>query len=80
MPTIYVRNVPSEVYEALRRRAERNGRSLNAEVLATLARDVARDPGRASIADQIAAFATRINLPPDAPKPEDLIRELRDSD
>jgi plasmid stability protein len=36
MPTLYVENVPDELYEALRRRARENRRSIAAEVLAML--------------------------------------------
>jgi plasmid stability protein len=79
MPTIHVRNVPEPVYEALRTRAKRNGRSLNAEVVAALARDVGRDSSHLTVTERMEALARRIELPPDAPRPEDLIRELRDS-
>ena len=36
MATIYVRNVPDELYEALRKRAHENQRSIAAEVLSVL--------------------------------------------
>ncbi len=36
MPTLYVENVPKELYEALRRRARERHRSIAAEVLALL--------------------------------------------
>ena len=36
MPTLYVENVPEDVYEALRRRARENRRSITAEVLSLL--------------------------------------------
>lgn len=36
MATLYVRNVPDELYEALRRRARHNRTSIAAEVLALL--------------------------------------------
>ena len=67
------------VYDALRERATRHGRSLNAEVVAALARDVELRRGAGTITERMAELAARINLPPDAPRPEDLIRELRDS-
>jgi plasmid stability protein len=38
MPTLYVRNVPFDLYEALRKRAKQNGRSIAAEVIALLRR------------------------------------------
>lgn len=40
MPTLYVRNVPEDLYEALRRRAQANGKSISGEVLALLAENV----------------------------------------
>ena len=40
MPTLYVENVPEDVYEALRARAQENGKSISAEVLALLAENV----------------------------------------
>lgn len=36
MATLYVRNVPGELYEALRRRALQNRRSVSAEVILLL--------------------------------------------
>ncbi len=36
MPTLYVENIPKELYEALRRRARERHRSIAAEVLALL--------------------------------------------
>jgi plasmid stability protein len=40
MPTLYVENVPDDVYQALRARAQGNGKSISAEVLALLAENV----------------------------------------
>lgn len=39
--TLYVRNVPPELYDDVKRWAEESGRSVNAEVLALLAREAA---------------------------------------
>lgn len=36
MPTITVKNIPSEVYASLKQSAERNRRSLNSEIIACL--------------------------------------------
>jgi plasmid stability protein len=77
--TLYVRNVPNRVYEALERRAQRNGRSLNAEALAILQGEAEREQDARQIAQRLAEIAAEINLPADAPKAEDLIREDRDS-
>jgi plasmid stability protein len=40
MPTLYVENVPEELYEALRARAQKNRKSITAEVLALLEENV----------------------------------------
>jgi plasmid stability protein len=40
MPTLYVRNVPQALYEALRERARANHRSIAAEVLALLEENI----------------------------------------
>jgi plasmid stability protein len=77
--TLYVRNVPNRIYEVLERRAQQNGRSLNAEALAILRREAAREQDARQIARRLAELAAEINLPPDAPRPEDLIREDRDN-
>jgi plasmid stability protein len=79
MPVLHVRNVPEEVYEALRARAAREGRSMNAEVIAILRRSLTarRDPDDV-IAD-LRRFRERVRLPADVPAPEDLIREDRDA-
>jgi plasmid stability protein len=40
MPTLYVENVPKQLYEALRRRARERRRSIAAEVLSLLEENV----------------------------------------
>lgn len=40
MPTLYVENVPKDLYEALRKRAKRQHRSISAEVLLLLKANV----------------------------------------
>jgi len=78
--TLHVRNVPEDVYETLRSRARRNGRSINAEAIAILADAARREGSRTPITDRLAELAREINLPPDAPRAEEIIRELRDAD
>ena len=77
--TLYVRDVPAPVYERLRERARRNGRSLNGEVLEILAEAAARDDDAERITTRLAELADRVSLQPDAPKPEAVIRAERDS-
>lgn len=42
MPTLYVRNVPEQLYEAVKRWAADSGRSVNAEILDVLAEEAIR--------------------------------------
>jgi plasmid stability protein len=76
--TLYVRDVPERLYKRLRARARRNGRSLNAEVLELLEEVAVRDGNAATITERLRRLAAEMPLPADAPKPEDIIRELRD--
>jgi plasmid stability protein len=77
--TLHVRNVPEPVYETLRERARLNGRSINAEALAILADVAARGRSATPITDSIRELAGRIELPSDAPRAEEVIREIRDA-
>jgi len=77
--SLYIRDVPESLYNSLSTRARRHGRLPNAEILDILG-DVAdheRDASR--ITRRLAQLAAEIQLPPDAPTPEQLIREGRDS-
>lgn len=78
MATLYVRDVPEKLYKGLRARARRNGRSLNAEVLELIDEAVLRELTSEEITDRLAELAAEIDLPPDAPRPEDIIRQERD--
>ena len=78
MATLYVRDVPEKLYKRLRARARRNGRSLNAEVLELIDEAVLRELTSDEITDRLAKLAAEIDLPPDAPRPEDIIRQERD--
>ena len=75
--TLYVRNVPEHVIQSLRAKARAKGRSLNAEALDILEEAATDYQG---IVDRIEEIAKRINVPPDFPNPEEIIRELRDAD
>jgi plasmid stability protein len=76
--TLHVRNVPDDVYAALRARAEREGRSINAEVIALLRRVLLRRRDPDELVADLRALRERAPLPPGARKPEDMIREDRD--
>jgi plasmid stability protein len=79
VPAIHIREVPEDVIATLKASARENSRSLNAELVATLEERAARHRQRDKITRRLAEIAARIDLPPDAPKPEDLIRADRDS-
>ena len=79
VPALHIRDVPSDVVEALKERAKSSGRSLNAELVELLAEGARRHRERGTLTRRLAEIADRVNLPPDAPKPEDLIRADRDS-
>jgi plasmid stability protein len=40
MPTLYVENIPADLYDALRQRARANRKSISAEVLSLLEENV----------------------------------------
>jgi hypothetical protein len=82
MPTLYVENVPEDVYEAIRRRARENRTSIAREVLIALkekfptAEELKR---RRRIFDELARL--RATEPPGKgpfPSSEELVREDRE--
>lgn len=79
MPTLNIRNVPSDVVAGLKRRARRNARSLNAEVVDALRDSVADERRRQSVRERLYELREQGPLlPDDAPRPEDVIRTERD--
>lgn len=78
VPTLHLRNVPPEVYEALAARAQQNGRSLNAEAVDVLRESLKRRSFEEVMRD-INEHAAKLGFDESWPKPEDLIREDRDS-
>jgi plasmid stability protein len=79
MATLYIRDVPVGLVDRLKRRARREGRSLNSEVLIVLEEAARQEKTLEEVLASIDAFARRVKLSPGAPMPEDLIREDRDS-
>jgi plasmid stability protein len=82
MPTLYVENVPQELYEGLREQAKRDQRSIAAEVISLLklhipTKDVTRRRRKA-----IEGLARLRNMKPltegPFPSAEELIREDRE--
>jgi hypothetical protein len=76
--TLYVRDVPPDLYEEIKRWAEGAGRSVNAEMLALLEREAERRRQHSEWWQSVLDLHAEISLPPDAPHAEDLIREDRD--
>jgi plasmid stability protein len=81
MATLYVENIPDELYEALRDRARRNRKSIAGEVIDLLERNV---PTAAELQRRQQVFRKALKLskqPPLTPGPfpsaEDDIREDR---
>ncbi len=79
VPTLHIRNLPEPVYDKLKRRAAEHHRSINAEVLALLNAELEEERREGEITRRLRKLAYEINLPADAPKPEEILRELRDS-
>lgn len=78
MPAFHLRNIPDDLYARLRKRARAEGRSINAEILAILERELDR-PDPQELMRRLDELRSEWTLSPEAPKPEDLIREDRDS-
>lgn len=74
VPTLNIRNVPERVVATLKRRAQENGRSLNAQVVEALKEYDERHTGRTELRRQLEEFRREWLAPPDAPKPEEIIR------
>jgi plasmid stability protein len=77
MPTLYIRNVPPEVYEALKARAKREGRSVNAEALTLLEEVMDRENARAAV-DRFLEACLGIEREPGGPTAGEIVRQMRD--
>ncbi len=82
MPTLYVENVPEDLYEALRAQAKSNRTSISAEVIALLSQQV---PTAKQLAARRAAFKQLLKFqaqpaasPGPFPSSEEMIREDRE--
>jgi plasmid stability protein len=82
MPTLYVENVPDEIYKALRNRAKANRKSIAAEVIDMLKRNVPTEEElrrRKEFYDRLADIRAQAPL---APGPlasaEEMVREDRE--
>lgn len=81
MPSLQIRSLPDDLYQALSYRAERAHRSLAQQALIELRQAVEADAGgsrrRAALARIRANLALKM-APTDLPPPEQLIREDRE--
>jgi plasmid stability protein len=82
MATLYVENVPEELYKALRKRAKENGKSIAAEVITLLKQHVPTAQELKRRRKAIEELARLRALPPLGPGPfpsaEEMIREDRE--
>ena len=82
MATLYVENVPTDLYEALRERAKRNRRSIAGEVILLLELNVPTKKSLRSRRDSARLFARiRSRKPPGKgpfPTTEELLRADRE--
>ncbi len=81
MATLYVRNVPDDLYKALRNRAKANRRSIAAEVLVLLQENVPTEKElrarRAMLRGIIRSREKQSETPGPFPSAEEMIREDR---
>jgi plasmid stability protein len=82
MATLYVENVPDEIYKALRKRAKTNRSSIAAEVIALLQQNVPTEAElkrRREFYDRMAELRARPPLTPGPfPSAEEMIRQDRE--
>ncbi|HEV3510577.1 MAG TPA: Arc family DNA-binding protein [Candidatus Sulfotelmatobacter sp.] len=82
MATLYVENVPEDVYKALRKRARANGTSIAAEVISLLKQHVPTEAElkrRKEFYDRLADLRAKEPLTPGPhPSAEEMIREDRE--
>lgn len=78
MAAFHLRDIPDDTYARLRERAARNGRSINAEVLWIVDKELG-GPTEEEFNARLDRLLGEWTRPADAPAPEDLIRADRDS-
>jgi plasmid stability protein len=82
MANLYLENVPDDIYEALRKRADANRRSIAAEVISMLERNFPTEEElkrRREAHDKLAELRAQPPLTPGPfPSAEEMIREDRE--
>ncbi|MGH2971393.1 MAG: FitA-like ribbon-helix-helix domain-containing protein [Gaiellaceae bacterium] len=63
MPTLYVRDIPPELYDQLKRWAKDSNRSLNAEILTVLEQEAARRNEQSDWFQTLLEFRKELTLP-----------------
>ena len=81
MPTLYVENIPDDLYRALRKRARENRKSIAAEVISLLERNIPTVKELQRRHEFYARMRDLRALPPESagpfPAAEEMIREDR---
>ena len=80
MPTLYVENVPKEVYDALRSRARKRRRSIAAEVMSILEETVptaSELKARRAFLQKLKILQHSVDAGESHPSAEDIVREDR---
>ena len=80
MATLYVENVPDELYEALRRRARQNRKSIAAEVLTLLEQNVPTARELRARRDAMRRLAEIRSQPSPSPGPFPSTEEMQRED
>jgi plasmid stability protein len=82
MATLYVENVPEAVYKALRERARKNRKSIAAEVIELLEKNVPTAEElrrRREFAERLKKISSQAPVPPGPfPSAEEMVREDRE--
>jgi plasmid stability protein len=82
MATLYVENVPDDIYKALRKRAKANRKSIAAEVIELLEQNIPTEAElkrRRKMFDDLAELRSRPPIGPGPfPSAEEMIREDRE--
>jgi plasmid stability protein len=82
MPTLYIENFPKDLYEAIRKRAKSERRSIAAEVIEILEKFVPTEKElkrRREFVEKLQRLRARVPPLTDGPSSTEMIREDRES-
>ena len=77
MANFHLRDIPDPLYARLQKRARKAGRSVNRELIHIVEKELSQ-PTPEELVAELHRLQRESRLPPDAPRPEELIREDRD--